>query len=857
MTAIVRRQLHSRLIDGSFWPSLAAEAHQWWDAQAIPLREATLLLPHPALLPAARAAFARRGGWQPRVETPSTLADALGPALPPAEGALTGDRVTDRLVVSAMLLREQAFMQWREREPRAFASAIDALVDTAQGLARAAREQPPEARAGWWAAALEVLPPSGGPGALERHLARLAVQWAAEAAPPATDRLWTRPMPGLAGLALGGGDPLVERLLDVAAKTGHAVLSLDADPAVEAPFADAAAWPEPRRLRVETLEDEAAAAVVCVLEAVDAGRVPVALVAEDRLVVRRARALLERAGVALADETGWTLSTTRAAAGLMACLRATLPAAGRDTLVEAMKAAGPDAAATAAALEDAWRRERAPAEDALAGQQAFSGRLTALRLSGTPSLMGWLDTLDAALPELIAGLAGDAAGRQVLGALRLGRDRRREPAPWVRAALGTPMDLAGFIDWVDRTLESSSFVPVSPAGAQVVITPLALAVGRPFPAVVFPSCDERHLGAFRAAPGLVPDAVALQLGLPSASTRQREREALAFAAVLRTPGVVLVRRSHDGAEALAPSPWVELVRLARRRAGLDDADEQGVTLPQGRIARQPVHRPAPAFGDRMPNRLSATAVEALRECPYQFFAREALGLRETGELDEEADHGDYGRWLHATLHDFHTRRSGSDDRAELLAAADAAQAALALDAAQMWPFRAAFDDFARRYLAWLHERDAQGWRFQAGEVERRTAPPALGGVVIDGRLDRIDRGPDGRLMVIDYKTGRVDKLRQRVKQRLEDTQLAFYAALVADDDGAPPLAVYLPLRDRDALDPIEHKDVAETARQLIDGLGADLAALRSGAGAAALGEPPACDHCAARGLCRRDHWSDT
>ena len=69
--------------------------------------------------------------------------------------------------------------------------------------------------------------------------------------------------------------------------------------------------------------------------------------------------------------------------------------------------------------------------------------------------------------------------------------------------------------------------------------------------------------------------------------------------------------------------------------------------------------------------------------------------------------------------------------------------------------------------------------------------------------------------------------------------------------------MYLPLRDRDALDPIEHKDVAETARQLIDGLGADLAALRSGAGAAALGEPPACDHCAARGLCRRDHWSDT
>jgi ATP-dependent helicase/nuclease subunit B len=595
--------------------------------------------------------------------------------------------------------------------------------------------------------------------------------------------------------------------------------------------------------------------VLAVREAVEAGQVPVALVAEDRLVVRRARALLERAGVALADETGWTLSTTRAAAGLMACLRAVLPSAGRDALVEAMKAAGPEYAEASAALEDAWRRERAPGAEALAGQQAFTARLSGLRLPGTPSLMVWLDTLDKALPELIAGLAGDAAGRQVLGALRLGRDRRREPSSWVRAAQGTPLDLAGFLDWVDRTLECSSFVPASPAGAQVVITPLALAAGRPFPAVVFPSCDERHLGAFSAAPGLVPDAVAQQLGLPTASARQREREALAFAAVLRTPAVVLVRRSHDGAEALAPSPWVELMRMARRRAGLDDPDEQDLTLPQGRIARQPVQRPAPVFGDRLPVRLSATAVEALRECPYQFFVREALGLRETGELDDEADHGDYGRWLHATLHGFHTQRSRTDDRAELLAAADAAQEALALDAAQMWPFRAAFGDFATRYLAWLHARDEQGWQFQAGEVGRRTSPAALGGVIVDGRLDRIDQGPDGRLMVIDYKTGRADKLKQRVKHRLEDTQLAFYAALVAGDDGAPPRAVYLPLRDKDALVPIEHEDVAETARRLIDGLGADLAALRAGAGAAALGEPPACDHCAARGLCRRDHWS--
>ena len=856
MMAIARRQLHKRLIDGHFWSSIADQACDWWDSHRIAFRDATLLLPHPALLPAARSAFARRGGWQPRIETPWTLAESLGPAAPPAEGALSGDRVIDRLEASSMLLRERGFAQWRDREPRAFAAAVDGIVDTAQALARAAGDLPPEARAAWWQRALETLPVVGGPGAIERQLARMALHWAAEAPPPATDRLWRRSMPGLAGLALAGGDPLVEGLLGAAVQAGHPALGFDADPPASAPFEDVAAWPEPQRQRVETLEDEAGATVMAVLQALSQGRVPVAVVAEDRLVVRRSRALLERAGVPVIDETGWTLSTTRAAAAVMACLRAALPAAGRDVLVEAMKAAGPESTKVAEALEDAWRRDRSPEEQTQKLLEAFKSRLAVLRRPGMPTLLAWLDAVESALPDLLASLGTDAAGRQVLAALRLGGDRRRESSAWVRAAQSTALDLPGFVDWVDRTLEACTFVPGSSAGASVVITPLALAAGRPFPAVVFPSCDQRHLGAMRATPGLLPDPVALSLGLALSSARQQEREALAFAALLRTPGVVLIRRSHDGAEPLAPSPWVELTRMARRRAGLPDSAEQVPTMPTGRVARRALARPAPALGDRLPTRLSATAVEALRECPYQFYVREALGLREAGELDEEADHSDYGRWMHATLHEFHLRRSGGADRAELDVAAEAAQDAMALDPAQMWPFRAAFADFATRYLRWLHGRDEEGWRFQVGEVWRRIEPAALEGLSLEGRLDRVDHGPDGRLMVIDYKTGSPDKLKRRVKQRMEDTQLAFYAALVADDDGSPPRAAYLPLRDREEVVPIEHQDVADSARRLVEGLAADLAALRSGQGAVALGEPPACDHCPARGLCRRDHWGD-
>ena len=73
---------------------------------------------------------------------------------------------------------------------------------------------------------------------------------------------------------------------------------------------------------VMTSETLAEATATAVLQHLNAGRAPVALLAQDRVVVRRVRALLGRQGVPVLDETGWTLATTPAAAALMALLRA-------------------------------------------------------------------------------------------------------------------------------------------------------------------------------------------------------------------------------------------------------------------------------------------------------------------------------------------------------------------------------------------------------------------------------------------------------------------------------------------------------------------------------------------------------
>ncbi|RZL37636.1 MAG: PD-(D/E)XK nuclease family protein, partial [Rubrivivax sp.] len=106
-----------------------------------------------------------------------------------------------------------------------------------------------------------------------------------------------------------------------------------------------------------------------VVQHLNAGRRPVALLAQDRIVIRRVRALLARQSVPVHDETGWTLATTPAAAAVMALLRAALSGGAVDDWLAWMKsalAAGWDGEGLTG-LESRCRRFGAPAVRAHGG----------------------------------------------------------------------------------------------------------------------------------------------------------------------------------------------------------------------------------------------------------------------------------------------------------------------------------------------------------------------------------------------------------------------------------------------------------------------------------------------------------
>jgi ATP-dependent helicase/nuclease subunit B len=855
------------------WHAFADRVTQWASTGGVALRDAIVLVPFAALLAPARAGFSRRGGWQPRIETTQTLASSLGPAAAWQSPQLSFDMATDRLQ-AARLLRDQPMGRALARaDPRRFDRVVGAVVETAHALARAARCRAPTRRGAYWTDARALLTHTTGPGARQRWLARIALEWAATGPEPATDRLYCAHPAAWVSFQAGGVDPLVEALFDAAADATRCLV-VDAD-------AEVGGWPTKREApalaRCDDLEHEAQSSAAQVLWHLERGEWPVALASVDRQLVRRVRALLDRQNVSIADETGWRLSTTRAAASVMALLRAAVPKARTDSLFDWLKGCPP--------WPDLPRGDWHLSElERACRQQAISQGDRVMAMDLDPGLRNYVERIEGALAGLRAderaigqwlsalrdalracgswdALASDDAGRAVLRALHLDVEGARPPA-WCQATASVALGLDGFTAWVDAALADANYTPPVPSAdaVRVVITPLARVMCRPIAALVCTGVDDRHLGALPSELPLLSDADRVALGLGGRAEHQR-RDGLAFAHALALPRVTLMRHLTDASgEPRADSPLLQRLALDLAQQGRAMSAWQDPRTTR-RLLPRPLARPLPRAPDALPPRVSASAVEALRDCPYRFFARHVLGLREDGELDTELDKRDYGEWLHRVLLAFHRRRADAADPDEdldlLQRVAQQQQTALGIGDDEFLPFAASFARVAPVYLAWLHARDREGIRWLDGEREIRRQPEPLAGIELQGVIDRIDSdGPGGALELIDYKTSAIQRLKDKVKRPLEDTQLAFYAALLAPEVRGPLRACYLPLDQADGIKPVAHQQVLHSADMLVRELGDEFRRLREGAPMPALGEGEVCDNCEVRGLCRRDHWPD-
>jgi len=822
----------------SGWTDLLARIDASLREQAAHPARSVVLLPYAQLAPLAARLWAAQfpDGFAPRFESTRTWAARVS-AFSPAPTDLSGEHGRDWLTAAGLL---EAAGLGAQRQALA-----GLLLEWAAPLAPVAASLPPALRPDWAQQARAALPPLGdGPMALEAALGRIALAWAGSS-DYATDVLFgPRVGQALDALVIVPGlqpDLLTAHLAEhYADKVSW--LPLLAEPPGGAPALHVCA----------DGEDEAERAAACVLAHLAQGRAPVALVAGDRVLTRRISALLASRGVPLRDETGWMLSTTHAAAQVVALLHAAARGASTDAVLDWLKLAPDVDAAALRALERQLRqdgvRDWLEAAARTAGQP-LTARVEALRaaLQAPRPLPDWLAALREALTACGAWqpLLDDAAGAAVAEALSLapGADTDWLAWPAARRRLG----LREFTRWVGETLEAASFRPPHAPGAPVVVLPLSQLLGRPWAALVLPGADEQRLPAAPEPPGPWTAAQRQALHLPLRE-QLAAAQAAAWRVALAVPRLdVLWRTSDDSGEPLLPSPWVQALQLQGQGRPAADPRTRRV------LAARPVPVPAPSGAALPAQPLSASSYEMLRACPYRFFALRQLGLAEEGELEAEVDKRDFGIWLHQVLHRFHQALQADPAAARpalLDAAAEQATHALGLHGGAFLPFAVAWPSVRDGYLDWLagHEA-ATGAVFEQGEQRVRRQ---VGEVALHGTLDRVDRLPDGAPLVIDYKTESAARTQARLKVGSEDTQLPFYALLAGHD---APQAAYLNVGEREPAKLYAPRQLLEHAAALHQGIEDDLARIAAGHPLRPLGEGSVCDWCAARGLCRKDFWS--
>lgn len=403
--------------------------------------------------------------------------------------------------------------------------------------------------------------------------------------------------------------------------------------------------------------------------------------------------------------------------------------------------------------------------------------------------------------------------------------RRREPSAWVEpvfallAAAGLPgeatLDSAdwqtwerlreaiaqtaaldgwvprlGFDEWRSRVgavLADTSFQPEGSA-APVQVLGILEALPLAFDHLWLCGLTEAQWpGPARPDPWL-PVTAQRAAGVPGATPQsqlamaQRLLSRLAAAA----PELVYSRPCREGDQELAPSALVaEVPRITLDELGLPPVSTAASLLAQAApvLEAQIDAQAPPLAGTVLPGGSSALADQAA--CPFRAFARHRLGARALEAAQDGLDGRARGSLVHQTAALLWRQLQGSVGLAALdgaaierLCAAAAAEAVAGLrrerDLSDAYA-RLEQQRLARLFVRWLAVERERAVAFTVERLEQDTEV-SLAGHTLRLRPDRIDRLADGRLVVLDYKTGR-DASLGWFGERPEAPQLPLYAVL--------------------------------------------------------------------------------
>ncbi len=601
------------------------------------------------------------------------------------------------------------------------------------------------------------------------------------------------------------------------------------------PAATIAAWrelppPQPAalaglaRIEAPTRQVEAGVIALAMRARLQTPGASAALVTRDRGLARRVAEELGRFGLSVDDSAGQSLAATppgaflrlsaamaaadAAPVPLLALLKHPLAAGGRDparfrTAVRGLERAalrGPRPAPGFKGVAAALALAKAP--------RALRGELGRVRRAAAPfvrALGKRKTTLDKVLEAHVRFAEWLAATDASPGAERLWA---REAGQALAAFVAEVADSAGALGRI-RGADYPSLLETLLAGR--VVRPSygrhpRLAIWGPLEARL-QHADLMILGGLEegSSPPLPdPDPwlsrpMREALGLP-ARERRIGQAAHDFVQAAAGPEAMLTSAAKVDGSPTVPSRW--LVRLETYLAlhGRDrDPAEHGrqFLVWQANLDRparvSPLAPPAPAPPvPQRPRALSVTAIETWLRDPYAVYARNVLRLRRLDPVDADPGAAERGQFIHDALDRFvaaYPDALPDDAYDRLLAFGDQAFGA-ALERPSVrafwWP---RFARIARWFVDQERERRADLVRV-VSEIEGRLELAAPGGpFVVRAKADRIDVFDDGRLAVIDYKTGTKPTLKDAQSGLAPQLPLEAAIAGAGGFDGVNPGAV--------------------------------------------------------------------
>lgn len=614
------------------------------------------------------------------------------------------------------------------------------------------------------------------------------------------------------------------------------------------------------------------------------GHQKIGLVTEDRKLARRVRALLEHAGIQVQDYSGWALSTTSAASTVgrwLECLNQDFHYLALLDILKSPFVCLKEASGKPDRIEDFEQflhrhnihnnlenyRRIADGEpdwlDMLEQVEQAAHPLQALREpTGGEYMRALLESLN--LLGCQPRLASDEAGQQVLSEL--------ERMCFQLSQSETQLSKSQWNALLRWTLEQQNFRPRSSQDLVTLINLNHAHLAR-FDCLIVAGMDSRHYPGTDAAFLVFNDSVRGDLGLPTRTELKKLDLQRFLSLILSSEQVLLSYQKADQDEPLLPSIWWSQIDVFYRlayKASLKEPSLPVLSLHPDAWVRPPelqvrettseVMPHPPANLDLLPSNISASGHQALVDCPYRFYVRDMLRIREIDMIREEMDNIEFGSYVHQCLEAFHSDIPDAPGPWQGLidscntAAFELLQEIGVHFMGQLTPnpsnivFLERWKSIARRYVEFQNLVEKHQ---SIIEIEQKVEHKVDEGLILRGRIDRMDEDQGGNRIVIDYKTGS-KKISKGEVQSGEQVQLPSYALMAEPVGRAEYWWLDQNSQEEVPLTSVEEALLGALGQKVHNRLHKMFQDLRENHDMPAHGDKATCKFCYAQGVCRKD-----